>query len=91
MEYQLTTSEFLDAFREKYGKGIEMIKTRRYEYVINYEIEISDGRGWVYVRGSRRDACCLKISPNRLADAMETIADYTNNELNCGCTFTMGW
>lgn len=60
---------------------------------INYEIELLDysNTGECHIKVSYCQNPKLTIGRASLLLAMDTIAGYTNNELDCGCTFTMGW
>lgn len=57
---------------------------------INYEIEKSIG-DLVLIRPSCLKDLQLEMPNKLLYSAMNLIADYTNNQFDCGCTFTMGW
>ena len=82
---------FLKDFRENHQRFIELHKG--FTDPVNYEIEFfaysDDGK--CHIKVSCVNSPHLTIDRASLLLAMDTIADYTNNELDCGCTFTMGW
>lgn len=71
---------FFEYFEAKYAKMIETHQTLNSP--INYEIEgdlIHPSHTNVYHQYTN------------LYKTMEAIADYTNNKLDCGCQFTIGF
>jgi len=84
-------STFLKDFRENHQRFIELHKG--FTDPINYEIELSyySDDGKCHIKVSCANSPRLTIDRRDLLVTMDTIADWTNNVFECGCTFTMGW
>ena len=91
-DYMVTQcDDFLGEIKSLYEKRYAKLKEMSIQIDFNYELDTTDGFDWVDIRKSGYDGVFLRVDKRSLADAMNTISIYTNDELDCGCTFTMGW
>jgi len=82
-KYAETVNEFMELLKEYHADYIKSHQRHMTDTPINYEI----GRGIIsasYIIDIR-----LTFGKSDLFDLMNEIADYTNNEFRCGCSFTM--
>lgn len=85
--FYLDVNDFNDALKENCRSLIAA--HQRTDVPLNFEICSSDHVADVFIYLSNTDVG-VSVRPHMLHAAMEKIASFTNNDLNCGCTFTIG-
>ena len=76
----------LDDFFAEIKKREKFVANRiKYDLPINYEIASLD----IVFNGYNGDQLFVSYPHGRLFETMDKIAVFTNNDLGCGCSFTM--